>query len=65
MEEFIGPTPNNPIDAARFLSFLNLTAVLAVMEGFYCKPLRHRHSLKPCSSSPLYKLKRFRFLTEI
>ena len=66
MTEFIDPTPNNPIDAARFLSFLDLTAVLAVLEGFYCESWRHRHSPEAMLRLlALYKLKRFRFLTEL
>jgi len=35
---FIDPTPDNPVEAARFLSFLDLTPILAVLEGFYCEP---------------------------
>jgi len=66
MTEFIDPTPNNPIDAARFLSFLDLTAVLAVLEGFYCESWRHRHPPEAMLRLlALYKLKRFRFLTEL
>ncbi|MBM3120407.1 MAG: hypothetical protein FJ006_12850 [Chloroflexi bacterium] len=66
MTEFIDPTPNNPIDAARFLSFLDLTAVLTVLEGFYCESWRHRHPPEAMLRLvALYKLKRFRFLTEL
>jgi len=66
MNEFIDPTPNNPIDAARFLSFLDLTVVLAVLEGFYCESWRHRHPPEAMLRLlALYKLKRFRFLTEL
>jgi len=66
MDYFIDPTPNNPVDAARFLSFLDLTAVLLVLEGFYCEPWRHRHPPKAMLwLFALYKLKRFRFLTEL
>jgi len=66
MKEFIDPTPDNPVDAARFLSFLDLRAVLAVLEGFYCEPWRHRHPPEAMLRLfALYKLKRFRFLTEL
>jgi len=66
MTEFIDPTPNNPIDAVRFLSFLDLTAVLAVLEGFYCESWRHRHPPEAMLRLvALYKLKRFRFMTEL
>jgi len=66
MTEFIDPTPNNPVHAARLLSFLDLTAVLAVLEGFYCESWRHRHPPEAMLRLvALYKLKRFRFLTEL
>jgi hypothetical protein len=66
MREFIDPTPSNPIDAVRFLSFLDLTAVLSVLGGFYCEQWRHRHPPEAMLRLvALYKLKRFRFLTEI
>lgn len=64
--EFIDPTPNSPVDAARFLSFLDLTAVLAFLDGFYCESWRHRHPPEAMLRLvALYKLKRFRFLTEL
>ncbi|MBS7615240.1 hypothetical protein KEJ18_05880 [Candidatus Bathyarchaeota archaeon] len=64
--EFIDSTPNNSVDAARFLSFLDLTTVYAVLEGFYCESWRHRHpSEAMLRLVALYKLKRFRFLTEL
>jgi hypothetical protein len=66
MEEFIDPTPDNPVDAARFLSFLDLRPILLVLEGFYCERWRHRHPPDAMLRLfALYKLKRFRFLTEL
>ena len=66
MTEFIDPTPDNSIEAARFLSFLDLTAVYAVLEGFYCEQWRHRHPPETMLRLlALYKLKRFWFLTEL
>jgi len=63
---FIDATPDDPVEAARFLSFLDLTAVLAVLEGFYCESWRHRHPPEAMLRLfALYKLKRFRFLTEL
>ena len=43
-EDFIDTTPDDPVEAARFLSFLDLSPILAVLEGFYCEPWRQRHS---------------------
>jgi len=59
MTEFIDPTPDRPVDVARFLSFLDLTAVSAVLEGFRCEPLGHRHPPEAMLSllAP-YKVKR-------
>jgi hypothetical protein len=66
MTEFIDPTPIKPIDAARFLSFLDLTAVYAVLDGFYREPWRYRHPPEAMLRLvALYKLKRLRFLTEL
>jgi len=66
MADFVDSTPDRPVDAARFLSFLDLTAVLAVLEGFYCESWRHRHPPEAMLRLvALYKLKRFRFLTEL
>jgi len=66
MNEFIDPTPNNPIDAVRFLSFLDLTPILAVLERFYCEEWRYRHPPEAMLRLvALYKMKRFRFLTEL
>src|SRR5208283_4254721 len=66
MQGFIDPTPNKPVDAVEFLSFLDLSPVLAVLEEFYCESWRSRHPpeamLKPLA---LHKLKRYRFLTEL
>jgi len=56
---FIDPTPDNPIDAARFLSFLDLSPILAVLESFYCEPWRHRHPPEAILRLyALYRLKR-------
>jgi len=65
-EDFINPTCDRTVDAARFLSFLDLTPILAVLEGFYCEQWRHRHPPEAMLRLlALYKLKRFRFLTEL
>ena len=66
MSGFIDPTPNRPVDAVEFLSFLNLTPVLAVLERFYCESWRSRHPPEAMIRLlALYKLKRYRFLTEL
>jgi len=63
---FIGPTPDDLVDAARFLSFLDLTPILAVPEGFYREPWHHWHPTEAMLTLyALYRLKRFRFLTEL
>jgi len=66
MTEFIDPTLNNSVDAAKFLSLLNLTPVLATLEEFYCESWRYRHPPEAMLRLlALYKLNRFRFLTEL
>ena len=66
MARFIDPTPNRPVDAVRFLSFLDLSPVLAVLEQFYCEPWRSRHPPEAMVRLfALYKLRRCRFLTEL
>ena len=66
MSGFIDPTPNRPVDAAEFLSFLDLSPVLAVLEEFYCEVWRSRHPPEAMIRLlALYKLKRYRFLTEL
>lgn len=66
MEGFIDPTPNTPVDAIKFLSFLDLSPVLAVLEEFYCEGWRSRHPPEAMIRLlALYKLKRYRFLTEL
>ena len=42
-DEFINFTPDDPVEAARFLRFLDLKPILEVLDGFYCEPRRHRH----------------------
>ena len=65
-ESFIDPTPDSPVDTARFLSFLDLTPILATLETFYGEPWRHRHPPEAMLRLyALYKLKRLRFLTEL
>ena len=66
MEGFIDPTPNTPVDALEFLSFLDLSPVLAVLEEFYCESWRSRHPPEAMIRLlALYKLRRYRFLTEL
>jgi len=66
MSGFIDPTPNTPVDAIKFLSFLDLSPVLAVLEEFYCESWRSRHPPEAMIRLlALYKLKRYRFLTEL
>ena len=63
---FINPTPDDPVEAARFLSFLDLTPILVVLEGFYCEPWRHRHPPEAMLRLyALHRLKRCRFLTDL
>ncbi len=66
MQGFIDPTPNTPVDAVDFLSFLDLSPVLAVLEEFYCESWRSRHPPEAMLKLlALHKLKRYRFLTEL
>jgi len=66
MSGFIDPTPNTPVDAVKFLSFLDLSPVLAVLEEFYCESWRSRHPPEAMIRLfALYKLRRYRFLTEL
>ena len=66
MSGFVDPTLDRPVDAVRFLSLLDLTPILAVLEGFYCESWRHRHPPEAMLRLlALYKLKRLRFLTEL
>lgn len=66
MKGFIDPTPDIPVDAAEFLSFLDLSPLSATLEKFYSEPWRSRHPpeamLKLLS---LYKLKHCSFLTQL
>ena len=65
MIDFIDPTPDRPVDAAKFLSLLGLTPILALLAEFYHEPWRHRHPPEAMLRLlALYKLKRLRFLTE-
>lgn len=60
------PTPDNPVEAARFLSLLDLTSILPMLEAFYGEPWRHRHPPEAMLRLlALYRLKRLRFLTEL
>lgn len=60
------PTLDNPVEAARFLSLLDLTAILPMLEAFYQESWRHRHPPEAMLRLfALYKLKRLRFLTEL
>lgn len=66
MTDFIDPTPSNPVDAVKFLSLLNLTPILATLEEFYRESWRYRHPPEAMLRLlALYKLNRFRFLTEL
>lgn len=66
MAGFIDPTPIRPVDAVRFLSFLDLSMVLAVLEQFYCESWRSRHPPEAMVRLfALYRLRRCRFLTEL
>ena len=66
MSGFIDSAPDRPVDAIEFLSFLDLSPVLAVLEEFYCESWRSRHPPEAMIRLlALYKLKRYRFLTEL
>jgi hypothetical protein len=66
MDGFIDPTPSRPVDAVRFLSVLDLSPVSAILEQFYCEPWRSRHPPEAMLRLlALYKLRRYRFLTEL
>jgi hypothetical protein len=66
MEGFIDPTPNKPVDAVEFLSLLDLTSVSTLLKEFYCQSWRSKHPPDAMLRLlALYKLKRYRFLTEL
>jgi hypothetical protein len=59
MADFVDSTTDRPVDAVRFLSFLGLKAVYAVLEGFYCESWGYRHPPEAMLRLlALYKLKR-------
>lgn len=60
------PTPDSPVEAARFLSLLDLTPILPILEAFYHEPWRHRHPPEAMLRLlALYRLKRLQFLTQL
>ena len=66
MSGFIDPTPSRPVDAVEFISFLDLSPVSVALEKFYCEPWRSRHPPEAMLRLlALYKLRRYRFLTEL
>jgi hypothetical protein len=66
MEGFIDPTPNIPVDAVQFISFLELSPVVALLRCFYREPYKIRHPPEAfLRLLCLQKLKRYKYLTEL
>lgn len=66
MSSFIDPTPNMPVDAVQFISFLDLSTLLALLRSFYNEPYKIRHPPEAfLRLLCLQKLKRYRYLTEL
>jgi hypothetical protein len=66
MDSFIDPTPKRPVDAVKFLSFLDLSPISALLKTFYRHPAKIKHPPQAMLKLyAFYKLKRFRYLTEL
>jgi Transposase DDE domain len=66
MTSFVDPAPNIPIDAAQFISLLNLSPIAATLKRFYIEPYKIRHPPEAfLRLLALQKLKRYKFLTEL
>ena len=66
MREFIDPTPNIPVEAIQFISFLDLTPILALLLQFYKEPYKIMHPPEAfLRLLALQKLKRYKHLTEL
>ena len=66
MSRFIDPAPKRPVDVVKFLSFLDLSPISALLKEFYRDPSKIKHP--PQAMLKLYalcKLKRFKYLTEL
>lgn len=66
MSDFIDPTPNTPVDAVQFISFLDLSPVVALLRRFYREPYKIKHPPEAfLKLLCLQKLKRYKYLTEL
>ena len=66
MEGFIDPTPNVPVDAVQFISFLDLAPLYVFLRQFYREPYKIRHPPEAMLRLvALQKLKRYKFLSEL
>jgi hypothetical protein len=66
MTSFVDPAPNNPIDAVQFISFLDLSGVVALLRRFYREPYKIKHPPEAfLRLLCLQKLKRYKYLTEL
>lgn len=66
MTGFIDPTPNRPVDAVQFISFLDLSGVVALLRRFYREPYKIKHPPEAfLRLLCLQKLKRYKYLTEL
>jgi hypothetical protein len=66
MSDFIDPTPNTPVDAVQFISFLDLSAIILMLSKFYKEPYKIRHPPQAMLRLvALQKLRGYRFLTDL
>lgn len=66
MSDFIDPTPNTPVDAVQFISFLDLSAIVLMLSRFYKEPYKIRHPPQAMLRLvALQKLRGYRFLTDL
>jgi Transposase DDE domain len=66
MANFIDPTPNIPVDAVQFISFLDLSPLIAFLRAFYIEPYKIKHPPEAfLRLLCLQKLKRYKYLTEL
>jgi len=66
MSGFIDPTPNRPVDAVEFISFLDLSPLAELLRKFYREPYKIKHP--PGAMLRLFalqKLKGHKFLSEL
>jgi len=66
MSGFINPAPKRPVDVVKFLSFLDLSPIAALLKEFYRDPSKIKYPPQAMLKLyALFKLKRFKYLTEL